>query len=78
MDEDYTIDNEIMDDYYLGTSHEYYEDQSIVDPVTGLTPRQLAYLEYRRACEAYEAAWVGVPWYARTEDPPQWDDYWQD
>lgn len=72
------IEDEMMDDYYFGTSHDYYTEQIIVDPETGPTLRQLAYLEYRRACEAYEAAWVGVPWYTRTEEPPQWEDFWQD
>ena len=28
--------------------------------------------------EEYEANWVGVPWYERTEEPPQWEDFWQD
>ena len=78
MDDDYTIEDEMMDDYYLGTPQEYVEEEVVVDPSTGLTPRQLAYLEYRQACEAYEASWIGVPWYARSEDPPRWEDFWPD
>ena len=67
MDDDYTIEDEMTDDYCLGTFPEYYEEEIVADPRTGLTPRQLAYLEYRQACEEYEVRWVGVPWYARRE-----------
>lgn len=66
--DDYSIEDE-MDDYFLGTP----EEES---PMTWT--RQEAYAAYRQAVEEYEANWVGVPWYDRTEDPPQWEDFWQD
>ena len=40
--------------------------------------KQQAYLEYKRALEIYNANWVGTPWWARTEDPPRWEDFWQE
>ena len=70
MDDEY-LEEEMMDDYFLGTPEEY------VDPQAGWT-RQEAYLAYREACDIYEANWVGTPWYERTEDPPRWEDFWQD
>lgn len=79
-DEDWITDD--MDDYFLGTEieEEYVDvdDDSYVNPETGLTPKQEAYLAYKEACEIYEANWVGTSWWARTEDPPRWEDLWQD
>ena len=80
MEDDFIED---MDDYFLGTEgveEEYveFDDGSCVNPETGLTPKQEAYLAFKEACEIYEANWVGTPWWARTEDPPRWEDFWQD
>lgn len=79
-DEDWITED--MDDYYLGTQveEEYVDpsDYSYVDPETGLTPKQQAYLDYKRALELYNYNWVGVPWWARKEDPPRWEDFWQE
>ena len=79
-DEDWITED--MDDYYLGTQVEegYVDsnDYSYVDPETGLTPNQQAYLDYKRALELYNYNWVGVPWWARKEDPPRWEDFWQE
>ena len=79
-DEDWITED--MDDYFLGTQveEEYIDpnDYSYVDPVTGLTPKQQAYLDYKRALELYNYNWVGTPWWARTEDPPRWEDFWQE
>ena len=68
--DDYSLEDEMMDDYFLGTPEEGVSPQTWT--------RQEAYLAYRQACEEYEADWVGVPWYERTEDPPRWEDFWQD
>lgn len=68
--DDYSLEDEMMDDYFLGTPEEDVEPQTWT--------RQEAYLAYRQAYEEYEANWVGVPWYERTEDPPRWEDFWQD
>ena len=68
--DDYSLEDEMMDDYFLGTPEE--------DVCPQTWTRQEAYLAYRQAYEEYEANWVGVPWYERTEDPPRWEDFWQD
>lgn len=68
MEEDFYTED--MDDVFLGTPEEY--------DGTNTWTRQEADLAYREACEEYEANWVGVPWYERTEEPPQWEDFWQD
>ena len=79
-DEDWITED--MDDYFLGTPQEPEpvdpKDYSYVDPETGLTPKQQAYLDYKRALELYNYNWVGVPWWARKEDPPRWEDFWQE
>ena len=53
MSEDEDWITEDMDDYLLGTPQkpEYVapNDYSYVDPETGLTPKQQAYLDYKRA-----------------------------
>ena len=50
-DEDWITED--MDDYFLGTPQEpeYVDpgDYSYVDPETGLTPKQQASLDYKRA-----------------------------
>lgn len=79
-DEDWITED--MDDYFLGTPEEPeyvdLDDYSYVDPETGLTPKQQAYQDYLDDLEAYYNSWEGTPWWARTEDPPQWEDYWQE
>ena len=79
-DEDWITED--MDDYFLGTQveEEYIDpnDYSYVDPVTGLTPKQQAYIDYKNALARYNYDWVGTPWWARTEDPPRWEDFWQE
>ena len=79
-DEDWITED--MDDNFLGTPQEpeYVDptDYSYVDPETGLTPKHQAYLDYKRALELYNYNWVGVPWWARKEDPPRWEDFWQE
>ena len=79
-DEDWITED--MDDYFLGTPQEpeYVDpnDYSYVDPETGLTPKQQAYFAYKQALEEYNYNWVGVPWWARKEDPPRWEDFWQE
>ena len=78
-DEDWITEE--MDDYFLGSQEEEYiapNDYSYVDPETGLSPKQQAYLDYKRALELYNSNWVGVPWWARKEDPPRWEDFWQE
>ncbi len=79
-DEDWITEE--MDDYFLGSEveEEYVDpdDYSYVDPETGLTPKQEAYLAYKEALELYNWNWVGTPWWARTEDPPRWEDFWQE
>lgn len=37
-----------------------------------------AYLAYKQALDEYDQNWVGTPWWARTEDPPRWEDFWQE
>lgn len=79
-DEDWI--EEEMDDYFLGTPEEedYIDpaDYSYRDPATGMTPKQEDYFAYKQALEDYNYNWVGTPWWARTEDPPRWDDYWRE
>ena len=67
-----------MDEYFHQQPDEYIEDYSYVDPQTGLTPKQQAWEEYQQAWEDYEANWIGTPYMDRTEDPPQWEDFWQE
>ena len=67
-----------MDEYFHQQPDEYIEDYSYVDPKTGLTPKQQAWEEYQQAWEDYEANWIGTPYMDRTEDPPQWEDFWQE
>ena len=73
---------EEMDDYFLGSEVEEEcvdpDGYSYVDPETGLTPKQQAYLAYKQALDEYDQNWVGTPWWARTEDPPRWEDFWQE
>lgn len=82
IDDDYAIEDEMMDDYYLGTVEpepeqvDFSYDDGKPDPQTGLTPMQQAYRDYLHALEVYIQNWAGVPWYARTEEPPRWADFW--
>ncbi len=82
-DEDWITED--MDDYYLGTIEpepEYVDfsydddDDGEPDPETGLTPKQQAYQDYLYALEVYCQSNVGIPWYARNQQPPQWEDFW--
>lgn len=79
-DEDWITED--MDDYFLGTPQEpeYVDpnDYSYVNPETGLTPKQQAYLDYKQALEEYNYNWVGTPWWARKEDPPRWENFWHE
>ena len=80
MDDEEWIEAE-MDEYFHQQPEEEYidpNDYSYVDPQTGLTPKQQAYLEYRQAWDDYEANWIGTPYMDRTEDPPRWEDFWQE
>ena len=80
MDDEEWIEAE-MDEYFHQQPDEEYidpNDYSYVDPQTGLTPKQQAYLEYRQAWDDYEANWIGTPYMDRTEDPPRWEDFWQE
>ena len=79
MDEDW-IESE-MDEYYLNGPRTHYvdpADYSYVDPKTGLTPKQQAWLDYQADMEVYNSNWIGVPLGERTEDPPRWEDYWHE
>ena len=70
-----------MDEYFHQQPEEEFidpNDYSYVDPRTGLTPKQQAYLDYMQALEDYEANWIGTPVMDRTEDPPQWEDFWRE
>lgn len=80
MDDDEWIEAE-MDEYFHQQPDEEYidpNDYSYVDPQTGLTPKQQAYLDYQQAWDDYEANWIGTPYMDRTEDPPQWEDFWRE
>lgn len=80
MDDEEWIEAE-MDEYFHQQPEEEYidpNDYSYVDPRTGLTPKQQAYLDYRQAWDDYEANWVGTPYMDRTEDPPQWEVFWRE
>jgi len=80
MDDEEWIEAE-MDEYFHQQPEEEYidpNDYSYVDPQTGLTLKQQAYLDYRQAWDDYEANWVGTPYMDRTEDPPQWEDFWRE
>lgn len=80
MDDDEWIEAE-MDEYFHQQPDEEYidpNDYSYVDPRTGLTPKQQAYLDYQQAWDDYEANWIGTPYMDRTEDPPQWEDFWRE
>ena len=80
MDDEEWIEAE-MDEYFHQQPEEEYidpNDYSYVDPRTGLTPKQQAYLDYQQAWDDYEANWVGTPYMDRTEDPPQWEDFWRE
>lgn len=80
MDDEEWIEAE-MDEYFHQQPEEEYidpSDYSYVDPRTVLTPKQQAYLDYKQAWDNYEANWVGTPYMERTEDPPQWEDFWQE
>ena len=79
------VDDEIveaeMDEYFHQQPDEDYidpRDYSYVDPRTGLTPKQQAWLDYQQDLADYEANWIGTPYMDRTEDPPQWEDYWRE
>ena len=80
MDDEEWIEAE-MDEYFHQQPEDEYiapNDYSYVDPRTGLTPKQQAYLDYQQAWDDYEANWVGTPYMDRTEDPPQWEDFWRE
>lgn len=80
MDDEEWIEAE-MDEYFHQQPEEEYidpNDYSYVDPRTGLTLKQQAYLDYRQAWDDYEANWVGTLYMDRTEDPPQWEDFWRE
>lgn len=80
MDDDEWIEAE-MDEYFHQQPDEEYidpNDYSYVDSRTGLTPKQQAYLDYQQAWDDYEANWIGTPYMDRTEDPPQWEDFWRE
>lgn len=80
MDDEEWIEAE-MDEYFHQQPEEEYIDPneySYVDPRTGLTPKQQAYLDYRDACEEYEYNWIGTPYMERPVGPPRWEDFWQE
>ena len=80
MDDEEWIEAEMDEYFHQQTEEEYIDpsDYSYVDPRTGLTPKQQAYLNYQQAWDDYEANWVGTPYMDRTEDPPQWEDFWRE